>query len=115
MTQKWFQNLICGISGSSDKIVISTLQKLVHHLGGDYLAVAELFVEVAQHNQVGRGSGHHSRTTYIEKNPELKKYCKKAEKDEYKKFCRLVREQSKFFVLLCFVFCSTFCAEQAEL
>jgi hypothetical protein len=48
----------------------------------DYLAVAKLFVEVTQHNQVGRGSGHHSSTTYIAENPEFKKkILQKKQKD----------------------------------
>jgi hypothetical protein len=46
----------------------------------DYLAVAELFVEVTQHNQVGRGSGHHSRTTYIAEIQNLKKILQTSKK-----------------------------------
>ncbi len=78
----------------------------------DYLAVAKLFVEVAQHNQVRRGSGHHSRTTYIAKNPEFKKLQKTKKIQKYKNVCLMVREQSKFSPA---DFCTTFCAEQAEL
>ncbi len=87
-------------------------KKLVHYLGGDYLAVAKLFVEVTQHNQVGRGSGHHSRTTYIAKNPEFKKVLQKKQK---KQIQNILSAGEGTIEVFCFVFCSTFCAEQAEL